>query len=108
MKKMIFLGLGFIPPSSCIIPEKGDECFVSRDTDKKDSRVFYHVKGYEKDTNGAEQVFIYSLFAEPKEEVSFKEIAAKGLEHVEKERSPHRKTVTDPAKERVFSLTEDF
>lgn len=39
---------------------------------------------------------------------SFKAIAELVEKHIETERSPHRKTVTDPTKERVFSLDEDF
>lgn len=66
------------------------------------------VKGYEYDLYNNEQWFYEKELAEPQTSTSFKEIAKKGLEHVEKERSPHRKTVIDPAKERIFSLDEDF
>ncbi len=38
----------------------------------------------------------------------FKEIAELAVKHLETERSPHRKTSTDPAKERIFTTEADF
>lgn len=108
---MIFIGSKRPYKADYVVPKKGQEVEIY--SANKICRCgceepLYYIVGYEEFFMGKSQKFPISCFAEQKANTSFKEIAEQGIEHVEKERSPHRKTSTDPAKERIFTTKADF